>query len=254
MKITKGDGLMSLGTNIQYLRKLNKLTQEQFAEKMNITRQTVSRWEADEVIPELSKLVEICSAFSCKLDELVRENMSSKNEIYSEVKVRKVPAFKMARYVMISPPPESDVQNYMMNWGKVSGLVAADPNAKLIGWDFPFVSQELQSRFGLHGYVAAYILPEGFQTNCLGVEYAQNKEAEYAVISVSEPMVRLFERLPTVYKHIMDFLQANNFKDKVSDNIIGCFEHEYEKEGVHYMDIYVHAASVTKVNAYSTFN
>ena len=46
----------------------------------------------------------------------------------------------------------------------------------------------------------------------------------------------------------MDFLQANNFKDKVSDNIIGCFEHEYEKEGVHYMDIYVHAASVTKVN------
>ena len=254
MKITNGDGLMSLGTNIQYLRKLNKLTQEQFAEKMNITRQTVSRWEADEVIPELSKLVEICSAFSCKLDELVRENMSSKNEIYSEVKVRKVPAFKMARYVMISPNPESDVQNYMMNWGKVSGLVAADSNAKLIGWDFPFVSQELQSRFGLHGYVAAYILPEGFQTNCPGVEYAQNKEAEYAVITVTEPMVRPFERIPTGYKHIMDFLQANNFKDKVSDNIIGCFEHEYEKEGVHYMDIYVLAASVTKVNAYSTFN
>ena len=245
---------MSLGTNIQYLRKLNKLTQEQFAEKMNITRQTVSRWEADEVIQELSKLVEICSVFSCKLDELVRENMSSKNEIYSEVKVRKMPAFKMARYVMISPNPESDVQNYMMNWGKVSGLVAADPNAKLIGWDFPFVSQELQSRFGLHGYVAAYILPEGFQTNCLGVEYAQNKEAEYAVITVTEPMVRPFERIPTGYKHIMDFLQANNFKDKVSDNIIGCFEHEYEKEGAHYMDIYVHAASVTKVNAYSTFN
>lgn len=245
---------MSLGTNIQYLRKLNKLTQEQFAEKMNITRQTVSRWEADEVIPELNKIVEICSAFSCKLDELVRENMSSMNEIYSEVKVRKVPAFKMARYVMISPNPESDVQNYMMNWGKVSGLVAADPNAKLIGWDFPFVSQELQSRFGLHGYVAAYILPEGFQTNCLGVEYAQNKEAEYAVITVTEPMVRPFERIPTGYKHIMDFLQANNFKDKVSDNIIGCFEHEYEKEGVQYMDIYVHAASGTKVNAYSTFN
>ena len=245
---------MSLGTNIQYLRKLNKLTQEQFAEKMNITRQTVSRWEADEVIPELSKLVEICSAFSCKLDELVRENMSSKNEIYSEVKVRTVPAFKMARYVMISPNRESDVQNYMMNWGKVSGLVAADSNAKLIGWDFPFVSQELQSRFGLHGYVAAYILPEGFQTNCPGVEYAQNKEAEYAVITVTEPMVRPFERIPTGYKHIMDFLQANNFKDKVSDNISGCFEHEYEKEGVHYMDIYVHAASVTKVNAYSTFN
>ena len=245
---------MSLGTNIQYLRKLNKLTQEEFAEKMNITRQTVSRWESDEVTPELSKLIEICSTFSCKLDELVRENISSKKEIYSEVEIRKVPAFKMARYVMISPNPEDDVQNHMKNWGKVSGLVAADPNAKLIGWDFPFVSQELQSRFGLRGYAAAYVLPEGFQTNCPGVEYAQNSETEYAVITVTEPMVRPFERIPTGYKCIMEFLQANNFKDKISDDIIGCFEHEYEKDGVNYMDIYVHAASVTKVDAYSTFN
>ena len=61
---------------------------------------------------------------------------------------------KMARYVMISPNLESDVQNYMKNGGKMSGLVAADPNAKLIGWDFPFVSQELHTRFGLHGILA----------------------------------------------------------------------------------------------------
>ena len=91
---------MSLGTNIQYLRKINRLTQEQFAEKMNISRQTVSRWEADEVTPELDKLVELCSMFSCKLDELVRENMSFKEEIYSKVEIRKVPSFKMARYVI----------------------------------------------------------------------------------------------------------------------------------------------------------
>ncbi len=245
---------MSLGTNIQYLRKLNKMTQEQFAEKLDITRQTVSRWESDEVTPELNILVEMCSLFSCKLDELVRENMSAKDTIYSEVTIRKVPAFKMARYVMISPNPEDDVQAYMKNWGRVSGLLAANPNAKLIGWDFPFVSQELQTRFGLHGYVAAYVLPEEFQTNCPGVEYAQNKEAEYAVITVTEPMIRPFERIPTGYKHIMEFLQANNFKEKTSEDIIGCFEYEYEKDGVIYMDIYVHAASVTKVDAYSTFN
>ncbi len=245
---------MSLGTNIQYLRKLNKLTQEQFAERMSITRQTVSRWESDEVTPELNKLVEMCSIFSCKLDELVRENMSSKAEIYSEVEIRKLPAFKMARYVMISPNPESDVINYMQNWGKVSGLLAADPNAKLIGWDFPFVSQELQTRFGLHGYVAAYVLPEGFQTNCPGVEYSQNKEAEYAVITVTEPMICPFERIPNGYKCIMEYLQANNFKEKVCDDIVGCFEYEYEKDGVGYMDILVHTGSVTKVDAYSTFN
>ena len=126
--------------------------------------------------------------------------------------------------------------------------------ADFIYHNFPFVSQELQTRFGLHGYVAAYVLPEEFQTTCPGVEYAQNKEAEYAVITVTEPMIRPFERIPTGYKHIMEFLQANNFKEKTSEDIISCFEHEYEKDGVIYMDIYVHAAGVTKVDAYSTFN
>lgn len=245
---------MSLGTNIQYLRKINKLTQEQFAEKMGVTRQTVSRWESDEVTPELNKLVEVCSAFSCKLDELVRDNMSSKNEIYSEVEIRKVSAFKMARYVMISPNPEADVQNYMRKWGEKSGLTAENPDVWMIGWDFPYVSQELQTRFGLHGYVAAYILPEGFETDCVGVEYAQNKEAQYAVITVREPFVQPFERIPTGYKCIMEFLQANNFKEKVCDDIVCCFEHEYEKDGVSYMDIYVHVDSVIKADAYSTFN
>lgn len=124
---------MNLGANIQYLRKLNKLTQEQFAEKMGITRQTVSRWESDEVTPELNKLVEMCSLFSCKLDALVREDMSSSNAIYSEVEIRKVPAFKMARYVMITPNPEADVQYYMKKWAQKSGLAEADPKAKLIG-------------------------------------------------------------------------------------------------------------------------
>ena len=245
---------MSLGTNIQYLRKLNKMTQEQFAEKMSVTRQTVSRWEADEVTPELNKLVEMCSVFASNLDELVRRDMAPKNEIYSQIEIRKVPAFKMARYVMISPNPEDDVQNYMRNWGRMSGLLATHPDAKLIGWDFPVVSQELQMRFGLHGYVAAYVLPEGLEINCPGVEYAQNKEAEYAVITVTEPMIQPFERIPTGYKHIMEFLQANNFKDKLCEDVLSCFEYEYEKDGVNYMDIYIHVDSVIKEGVYSTFN
>ncbi len=76
-------------------------TQEQFAERMSITRQAASRWETDEVILELKKLVEMCSVFSCKLDELVRGNMPSQNEIYSKVKIRKVPVFQMAKYVTV---------------------------------------------------------------------------------------------------------------------------------------------------------
>ena len=231
---------MSIGKNIQYLRKINQLTQEQFSERSGVSRQTISRWESDEVTPELNKLIEICTMFSCSLDDLVRQDLRSREAIYSEVEIRKVPAFRMARYVMISPNPEQDVLNYMMEWGKVSGLLAADPDAKLIGWDFPFVSQEQQMRFGLHGYVAAYILPEGFQTSLPNVEYAENKEAQYAVITVTDPMVQPFERITTGYQRIMKFIQENDLKEKLNSDVIECFEHEYDKDGVHYMDIYVH--------------
>ena len=230
---------MSLGTNISYLRKQKTMTQEQFADLMKVTRQTVSRWETDEVVPELDRLVEMCDIFSCKMDELVREDLSAKENIYSEVTKRKLPAFRMARYVMISPNPEEDVITHMQNWGKTSGLLAADPGAKLIGWDFPFVSQEQQMRFNLHGYVAAYVLPEGFETNCPGVEYATNAEAEYAVITVTEPHIRPFERIPNGYKRILDYLQVHEVKEKMPEGIVACFEYEYDKDGVHYMDIFM---------------
>lgn len=52
----------------------------------------------------------------------------------------------------------------------------------------------------------------------------------------------------------MEYLQANNFKEKQHENIISCFEHVYEKNGITYMDVYVHVDGVTKVDAYSQFN
>lgn len=85
----------------------------------------------------------------------------------------------------------------------------------------------------------AYVLPEGFQTNCEGVEYCDNSEASYAVITVKDPMVQPFERIPVGYKHIMDYLEANNIKGGQDDNVVGCFEYEYEKDGIGYMDIYI---------------
>ena len=237
---------MSIGQNLTFLRKKKKLTQEQFAEMMEVTRQTVSRWETDEVVPELDRLTQMCAVFSCTLDDLVIKDLTTKAEVYSPVKIRSLSAFRMARYVIISANPESDVQNYMMNWGKTSGLLAAAPDAKLIGWDFPFVSQEQQMRFGLHGYAAAYVLPDGFETNCPGVEYAVNSGAEYAVITITDPHIRSFERIPGGYNRIMEYLQATSFKEKFSDDIIPCFEYEYDKDGVHYMDIYVHTDSVAR--------
>ena len=245
---------MSLGKNIQYLRKEKKITQEQLAEIMSVSRQTISRWEADEIIPELSKLIALSDLFSCKLDALVKEDMGVRDKNYSEITVKKVKAFKMARYVMLTPNPEDDVNAYMDNWAQRSGLLEFQPDAMRIGWDFPFLISELQNRFGLRGYVAAYILPEGFETGCPGVEYADQKEAEYAVITVYDPFEAGSGRIPNAYKKILESLGANGFCEKPKEGILSCFEHVYEKEGITCMDVYIHVDSVSKTDSFTNFS
>ena len=123
-----------------------------------------------------------------------------------------------------------------------------------IGWDFPYVSLELQNRFGLHGYVSAYILPEGFETSYPGVEFANQEEADYAVITVYDPFVAAFERIPNAYKKIMEFLEANGFREKPKKDILTCFEYVYEKEGITCMDVYIHVDSVSKTDSFTNFS
>lgn len=198
---------MGLGNNICYLRKQKKLTQEQLADRMRVTRQTVSRWESDEVIPELDRLVELSEFFACKLDTLVKEDLTDQSGIYSEIRMKRIAPFKMAGYVIISSNPESDALGHMERWAKTSGLKEVYPDAKLIGWDFPFVSQEQQNRFGLHGYVAACVIPDDFRTDCPGAIFWENKEADYAVITIKEPFIQPFESIPNAYKLIMEYLR-----------------------------------------------
>lgn len=245
---------MSLGKNIQYLRKQKKFSQEELAEKMAVSRQTVSKWEADFIVPELNNLITLSDIFSCKLDALVRESLIDYDEIYSEITVKTIKKFRMARYVMVTPNPEDDVNRYMESWAQQSGLLTISPNAKRIGWDFPFVSSELQNRFGLRGYVAAYILPDEFDTNYSGVEYAEQLEADYAVITIYNPFIAAFERIPNAYKKILEYLQANGFQEKPKKDILSCFEYVYEKDGKTCMDIHIHTDSISKTKAFTNFS
>lgn len=243
---------MAFGSNLQYFRKLQGgMTQERLAERMGVSRQTISKWEADEAYPEVAKLLELCDVFSCTLDALLREDMVARHEAYSDVRIRTVPGFRMARYVMISPNPEDDVNAYMKAWAERSGLAALPGEHMYIGWDFPFVSMEQQNRFGLRGYAAAYILPEGFEPKCPGVEIARQGDAKYAVVTITDPFQAAFERIPGAYKLILRYLDCNGFKENGAGECLSCFEHAYRKDGVEYMDVYVHADAVCKTPAHS---
>ena len=135
--------MMNLGENIQYLRKINKITQEELADQMSVSRQTISKWEMNQAFPEIPKIVELADVFHCKVDELLRVNLAERMNVYSDVKVTKVPGFTMGRYVIISPNPEDDVHAYMEAWAQRSGLLSVtDGKPACIGWDFPFVSAQ----------------------------------------------------------------------------------------------------------------
>ena len=68
---------MSFGQNLQFLRKMrNSMTQEALADRMGVSRQTVSKWELDSAYPEMDKLIELCALFSCTMDQLIREDLN----------------------------------------------------------------------------------------------------------------------------------------------------------------------------------
>ena len=241
---------MFLGSNLQYLRKTNNsMTQERLAERMGVSRQTVSKWESGEAYPELPKLVELCDIFSCKLDALLREDMSARKNIYSPVRIVKVPAFSMARYVMISPNPEDDVNAYMDRWAQESGL----PGHPRIGWDFPFVSMEQKNRFGLRGYAAACILPENFEPTIPGPEIIRQEDACYALMTVRDPFSAPFHRIPQAYHQILEHLGNSGIKKKHNEGILPCFELVYEKDGTTCMDVFIHCADTPTANTFTGF-
>ena len=67
---------MEIGNKINQLRKLSGMTQEQLAEKLNVSRQTISKWESDSTSPDLESIVKISRIFHVSLDDLVKEGES----------------------------------------------------------------------------------------------------------------------------------------------------------------------------------
>lgn len=63
---------MSLGENLQFLRKSKNMTQEDLAEALCVSRQSVSKWESDATFPEMDKIMQICDLFSCSMDTLIK--------------------------------------------------------------------------------------------------------------------------------------------------------------------------------------
>lgn len=79
---------MNFGDKLSQLRKKNGFSQEELGEKLNVTRQTISKWELNQTKPDTDKLMEICRVLDVNLNQLVDDKIIfDNNKINANIKV-----------------------------------------------------------------------------------------------------------------------------------------------------------------------
>ena len=68
---------MEIGNKILEMRKKGNLSQEQLAEKLGVTRQTISKWELNETTPDIKQARELSKIFKISLDALINNDINS---------------------------------------------------------------------------------------------------------------------------------------------------------------------------------
>ncbi len=95
-----------LGERLFQLRRDKKLSQEEVAEKLNVTRQTISKWETDQSMPDFDKVVPLCELYGITPDELfieLKEKKTLQNtELYVNLEEEKLKSSKKAIGIAIS--------------------------------------------------------------------------------------------------------------------------------------------------------
>lgn len=118
---------MEIGKRIREYRKIYNLSQEQLAEKIFVSRQTVSNWENDKTYPDIQIIVSLSILFNVSLDELIREDLEEMKMKISNKKANK----------------RADIYSLIMICSTILaslsiGLVVALPESKLI-WIVPII-------------------------------------------------------------------------------------------------------------------
>ncbi len=83
---------MSIGEKLLNLRKSKNLSQEEVAEKLNVTRQTISKWETDQSSPDFDKILPLCNLYEVSADYLLTGKEGKNIPIKDEVDIQKMRA------------------------------------------------------------------------------------------------------------------------------------------------------------------
>ena len=78
---------MKFGDNLKSIRKTRKVSQEELADKLGVSRQSVSKWETGENYPSMQNIVCLCEIFKCKMNDLVHEDFEDIDFMDKEIKM-----------------------------------------------------------------------------------------------------------------------------------------------------------------------
>ena len=78
---------MNFGDNLKSIRKAKKISQEELAEKLGVSRQSISKWETGENYPSMNNIICLCDIFHCKMNDIVHEDFTDINSLDPEIKM-----------------------------------------------------------------------------------------------------------------------------------------------------------------------
>lgn len=131
---------MEIGNKINQLRKLSGMTQEQLAEKLNVSRQTISKWESDSTSPDLESIVKISRIFHVSLDDLLKEG---------EVGV----ANKTDEQITLEDLMKINLHNRKMTLLLISGLIFIMVSILNFAYVIALQSTTLSTQYMLYRYI-----------------------------------------------------------------------------------------------------
>lgn len=108
---------MKFSDNLKKIRKSKNISQEELADKVGVSRQSVSKWETSEAYPEMNNILELCKIFKCNINDLVNDNMIDLDSLDEEVKMSVV-KFKKEKQQQMKA-----ISNILSLIGKISAIV-----------------------------------------------------------------------------------------------------------------------------------
>ena len=149
---------MEIGKQIRKYRMEAKLSQDELADKIYVTRQTISNWENDRNYPDIRSLVLLSSVFDISLDILVKGDVKAMKEQIDAEDIRRFKRDQKVYLIMLAgmvilPMP---LLRYLKEWGIILWLVWS---AVSIWWSLRV--QKAQKTHDIHTYKEIIAFLEG---------------------------------------------------------------------------------------------